>query len=84
VFSSNVPFARLRALLLDLGFTERVVDENYLGFYHAPSDCLFTFRMYRPQQKVSNADVLGVRSQLDWRGLLSEGEFDAALGKVSA
>ena len=29
MFSSNVPYRRLRALLLDLGFTERVVDEKY-------------------------------------------------------
>ena len=84
MFSSNVPYARLRALLLDLGFIERVVDEKYFAFYHAPSDCLFAFRRYRPQQKVSNADVLGVRSDLDWRGLLSEEAFDAALRKASA
>jgi hypothetical protein len=70
--------------LLDLGFTERVVDDKYFGFYHAPSDTLFAFRMYGPRQKVSNADVLGVRSQLDRRGLLSEEAFDAALRKASA
>jgi hypothetical protein len=84
VFSSNIPYDRLRAMLLDLGFTERVVDDKFIGFHHAPSDCQFVFRRYRPRQKVSNADVAGVRSQLDWRGLLSEEAFDAALRKVSA
>jgi hypothetical protein len=84
VFSSNVPYDRLRALLLDLGFTERAVDEKFVSYHHAPSDCDFVFRRYRPRQKVSNADVAGVRSQLDLRGLLSEEAFDAALRKVSA
>jgi hypothetical protein len=30
------------------------------------------------------ADIAGVRFQLDWRGLLSEEAFDAALRKASA
>ena len=81
---SDVPFARLRALLLDLGFVERVIDGNSLGFYEAESDTVFVFRLYRPQDRVSMTDLAGVRSQLDWRGLLSREEFDAALRKASA
>jgi len=81
---SDLPFAKLRALLLDLGFTEGVVEGKYLGFYHAQSDTVFPFRMYRPQGKVSMADLITVRKQLDWRGLLSEEAFDAALRRVSA
>jgi hypothetical protein len=80
----NLPFAKLRRLLLDLGFTERVIDGKYLGFSLAPSKCFFAFRMYRPQDNVTNTDLLGVRSQLDWRGLLNEQAFDAALRKASA
>jgi hypothetical protein len=38
VLFSNLPFARLRQLLLDLGFIERVIDGRYLGFHHAESD----------------------------------------------
>ncbi len=81
---SDLPFARLQAVLLDVGFVERVLDEKYLGFFHAPSDTLFTFRMYRPKDKVSLADVVSVRQQLAWRGLLSEEAFDASLSKASA
>jgi hypothetical protein len=82
--SSDLPFAQLRALLLELGFVEGVVDGKYLGFYHADSDTVFPFRMYRPQDTVSLADLVTVRQQLDWRGLLSAEAFDAALRKASA
>jgi hypothetical protein len=81
---SDIPFAKVRALLLGLGFIERVVDDKYLGFYHAESDTLFAFRMYRPQDMVSRVDLLDVRKDLDWRGLLSEESFDATLRKASA
>ena len=80
----GLPFAKLRQLLLDLGFTKRVIDGKYLGFTHAESGCFFAFPLYRPQERVSNTDLVGVRSQLDWRGLLSEEAFDAALRKASA
>jgi len=80
---SDLPFAKLQAVLLDLGFVERVIDGKYLGFYHADSDILFAFRMYRPQDKVSLADLISVRKQLAWRGLLSEEAF-ASLSKASA
>jgi hypothetical protein len=82
--SNDVPFARLRALLLDLGFIERTIDGKYLAFYHADSDTLFTFHLYRPQERVTAMDLTGVSKQLDWRGLLSEEAFENALRKVSA
>jgi hypothetical protein len=81
---SHLPFAKLRRLLLDLGFTERGIDGRYLGFTHAASGCFFTFPLYGPQERVSNTDLAGVRSELDLRGLLSEEAFDAALRKASA
>ena len=87
---SDVPFATMRKLLLDLGFVEKALPKSSdnpvpaLAFGQADSDTLFVFRMYRPQDKVSMMDLTGVRSQLDWRGLLSREAFDAALLKVSA
>jgi hypothetical protein len=81
---SDLPFDRLQSLLLELGFEERVLDGKYLGFHHDPSDTLFVFRMYHPQDKVSHADLVTVRKQLAWRGLLSEKAFDASLHKASA
>jgi hypothetical protein len=81
---NNLPFAKLRQLLLDLGFSARVIDGKYHGFTHAESGCFFAFPLYRPQERVSNYDLVGVRSELDWRGLLSEEAFDAAMRKASA
>jgi hypothetical protein len=84
MYFSDIPFARLRSLLLQLGFVERVIDGTHLAFLHADSDTFFTFRLYRPQDKVSMMDLAGVRSQLDWRGLLSREAYDDALRKASA
>jgi hypothetical protein len=81
---SDLPFEKLRRLLLDLGFVERTIEDKYLGFYHAESDTLFTFRKYRPLDSVSLADLVTARKQLAWRGLLSEDSFDASLSKASA
>jgi hypothetical protein len=50
----------------------------------AASGCFFAFPVYGPQERVSNTDLAGVRSQLDLRGALSEAAFDAALRKASA
>jgi hypothetical protein len=81
---SDIPFARLRSVLLDLGFVEHVIESKYLGFYHAESDTLFAFRIYGAQDKVTLADIESVRKQLAWRELLSEEAFDASLCKASA
>ena len=81
---SDLRFEKLRALLLDLRFVEGTIDDKYLGFYQAESDTFFTFRKYRAQDNVSLADLVTVRKQLAWRGLLSEETFDASLSKASA
>jgi hypothetical protein len=81
---SDLPFAALRKLLLDLGFVEKVVPGSSIIFGHAASDTVFLFHPYRPQDKVSMMDLMGVRRQLDLRGLLGEEAFDALLRKASA
>ena len=81
---SDFPFAKLESVLLELGFAKRVIDSKYFGFYHKTSDTLFAFRMYDPHDKVSLADLVSVRQQFAWRGLLSEEAFDATLCKASA
>jgi hypothetical protein len=84
MMASDLPFAKLRALLLDLGFVEGVVKGKYLGFYHSDSNAVLPCRMFRSQDKMSMADLVTMRKQLDWRGLLNEEAFDAALRKVPA
>jgi hypothetical protein len=81
---SDLPFETLRKLLLDLGFVEKVGPNSSLVFGHVPSGTVFLFRHYRPQDKTSMMDLVGVRKQLDLRGLLGEDAFDALLRKASA
>ena len=81
---SDQPFSKLRDVLMELGFEERPIEGKYLGYFHRASDTLFTFRKYNLQDKVSMADLIMVRKQLDWRGLLNQETFDATLSKVSA
>jgi hypothetical protein len=51
---------------------------------HAESGAVFSSRRYRPRDRVRMMDLVGVRSQLDWRGLFSEEAFDTALHQASA
>jgi len=81
---SGIRFAKVRALLLGLGFDERVIGGKHLCFYQAASDTLFAFRMYGPRDRVSRLDLADIRKQLDLRSLLGEEAFDAALREASA
>ncbi|HEX5273566.1 MAG TPA: hypothetical protein VFW33_23885 [Gemmataceae bacterium] len=87
---SDVPFAAIRKLLLGLGFIEKALppDDTHdvpgIVFGHLPSRAVFEFPAYRPKDRVSMADLVMVRRQFDWRGVMSEEAFDAALRKASA
>ena len=80
----NIPFAKVRSVLVDVGFVEREIENKYLSFSHAESDTFFVFFRYRARDKVSMADLVMGRKQLDWNGVLSEEAFDASLRKASA
>jgi hypothetical protein len=87
---SDVAFEALRQLLLDLGFVEKAMPKTpvthvpAIVFGHPASGAVFMFRAYRPRDRVSMMDLVGVRKDLDWRGLLDEEEFDAAMREASA
>lgn len=87
---SDIPFAVIRKLLLDLGFVEKAIPTNPvthvpgLVFGHQESGAVFMFRAYQPQDRVSMLDLVSMRKQLDWQGLLSETAFDTAMRKASA
>ncbi len=82
--TSNLSFAALRRLLLDLDFEEKAESASHIAFEHPPTDTLLLFRAYRPQEKVSVPDLLSVRKQLDERALLVADSFDNLLRKASA
>ena len=82
--NSDLPFAALRRILLDLGFEEKGLPSSHLAYYHQASDTLVLLRAYQPADLVSVPDVIAVRSQLDTHGVLSADAFDARLRKASA
>lgn len=82
--TSDLTFAALRHLLLDLDFVEKTVPGSHEVFEHAPSGTVLIFRLYRPQDKVSLPDLVSARVHLDERGLLTADAFDNLLRKVSA
>jgi hypothetical protein len=71
---NNVKFRTLRRFLLDIGFSETVLPSEIV-FQHKPSDTLFVFRPYRPDDLVANYNLAEVESMLDSRGLMSADAF---------
>jgi hypothetical protein len=83
--NNTFTFGKLRRLLLDLDFAEKTVPGPNIAFYHVPSkEVVFVFRPYKPNERVTEYDVVDVRKQLDWRGLLDAEAFDNLLRKASA
>ena len=80
---SPIPFADLRQLLVDLGFTVSK-QGKFWYFEHSPSDTTFHFRPYRARERVTLRDVSSTRFHLDWRGLMSPEAFDERLKKATA
>jgi hypothetical protein len=81
--TSSVPFANLQAVLEGLGFIRKKVAGPQVVFEHAPSDTWFLFRAYRPRDKVTVADLIGVRKILDERGLLAAEALEELLRQPS-
>jgi hypothetical protein len=80
--NDQVPFGRLRQVLLDLGFVEAAVPGPYLLFEHAPSGTLLPYREYQPGDNVTWADLVMTRRLLDERGLLDADALEAVLHKT--
>ncbi len=80
---STVPFAELRQLLLDLGFTPSRRGKFWF-FEHPPSETVVAYRPYRARERVTLLDLHRTRTHLDWRGLLAPEAFDDRLKKATA
>jgi hypothetical protein len=77
--NDQVPFERLRKVLLDLGFEEKAIPGPYLLFRHTSSGTLLPYRAYQPRDSVLWHDLVMTRKQLDARGLLDEDTFETLL-----
>lgn len=81
--TNRITFAELRRLLLEMGFFE-YLDAEQIVFRHEPSDTLFVFRRYRPQDPVASYNLMDVSHMLDARGLMSTETFESQFRKTSA
>jgi hypothetical protein len=80
--NDQIPFARLRKLLLDLGFEEARIRGPYWRFRHAPSGTLFVYRDYKPEDSILWHDFASTRLHLDMNGLMEADEFEDRLHKT--
>lgn len=72
----RVTYAKLREVLLDLGFVETVGPESHVAFLHSESGTDVVLPLYRPGQAVLPRHFVPVRTLLDAKGFLDAGEFD--------
>lgn len=82
VRNSNVGFADLRELLLELGFSETREKTRFI-FRH-PVGGTVLMRPYKDKDKVKLTDMLVVRQQLDYNGVLRSDDLDRRLHKTPA
>jgi hypothetical protein len=80
---NRIKFAKLRELLLAVGFRE-LSDSQQTIFRHEPSDTLFVFRPYRPGEPVTDYNLVEVKNILDARGLMSADVFENRFKKAPA
>ena len=82
VKNSKVAFAVLRELLLELGFSE--TREETRTIYRHPVAGTLLIRPYKDNDKIKLTDLLVVRQQLDYNGVLAADELDRRLEKMPA
>jgi hypothetical protein len=80
---TDITFDELRELLVDLSCSE-TKEKNRISFAHPALGTFLLFRPHRPKELVSARDMLVVRRQLVYNGLIEESELDAFLQKASA
>jgi predicted RNA binding protein YcfA (HicA-like mRNA interferase family) len=80
--NDQIPFERLRKVLLDLGFAETRIPGPFLYFEHPASGTILAYRNYQPGEHIRWHDFVSTRKQLDENGLVEADDFEALLQKV--
>jgi predicted RNA binding protein YcfA (HicA-like mRNA interferase family) len=81
--NDSISFATLQRVLEGLGFVKGTVPGSHLYFEHPPSGTVFLFRLYKPEDKLSSWDRVGVRKLLIERGVVDEDTLDELLHQPS-
>ncbi len=72
-----VTLGELVALLEELDFYAKTMDENWLIYFERHGDAQFILPNKPPETPARAADLAHVRLQLHWRGLMEQEDFDA-------
>jgi hypothetical protein len=75
--SSKIPFAGFLRFLQGLGYKVKRSDKAWIVYRSEDKDDLLAFRLYGETEPVTERDLWSTRTYLDWRGVLSEEDFDA-------
>ncbi|MDA1049366.1 MAG: hypothetical protein O3C40_02660 [Planctomycetota bacterium] len=77
----EVTYQSLFDLLLRLGFEDvSSATPSRRVFRHQPTDTLLAFAEQPAGNHVREAELIATQQQLDYRGLLSESEFEQKIG----
>jgi hypothetical protein len=82
VKNSKVAFADLREVLLELGFAETREKDRLV--YRHPAAGTLLLRPYKVKDKVKLTDMLVVRQQLDYNGMIASDELSRRLEQMPA
>jgi hypothetical protein len=80
--NDQIPFERVRKILLDLGFVETRIPGPYgpySYFKHAPSETILVYRDYQPGESITWGDHVKTQKFLDLNGLLEADDFEDRL-----
>lgn len=75
--SKPITYGRLAALLHSFGYKRKVCDERRVIYFSKPLDSLFILPNVPLKTVARESDVVHIRSQLHWRGLMEKVDFDA-------
>jgi hypothetical protein len=77
--SRDLPFAKLKELLVGLGFDCRATPGSSVVFRHRPSRALIVLRFYQDDEALSPTDLAVAGRVLDEFGVMPREKFEAAV-----
>ncbi len=79
-----ITFARLEAVLAELGFQKIVVPGRYVTYEHSPSGTILFVPLHQSKELVPWDVIASARHHLEWRGIMEPSKFEEMLQAVAA
>jgi hypothetical protein len=80
----SLTFARLDAVLMELGFTKTVTPKSHITYRHESSDTVMYFPIFRSADLVPTTSIIGTRKVLVDRGVVEADRLDEMLQAAAA